>query len=292
MRHLRTVVFVSLFASIGAGCAAIAGLGDLEEVACDAGCDGGVADVTSGNDATGDSIAPDSPGLHDSSGDALGGDSSGDDASSPDTSADSSAPDGTDADADAMNSDEPDAFEGPDVDSGCGPLNSTSNCGACGVMCGGQHAASVACANFDSCNYTCSAGFANCDQTGRNTNGCECATPACCGAACETIHSNGLVPANDFYDCTALNTYNGTQANEACIAYVGQANAGDCLGFTCIDSSDASVGDMLCSTGAAFNCNCWGYSGMIMGEVQAGAGAGIAPNYNACNCPAAAIPWH
>ncbi len=290
MRKLKTVVFVSLFASIGAGCAAIAGLGDLEEVGCDAGCDGGVLpDVTSSDAPTsGDAIAADSPAFHDSAGDALGPDSTGDDASSPDTSADSSASDGMDADAstDAMSDDAADAATPPDsaVDSGCGSLDTTTNCGACGATCTETHATGDSC-NGTACAYTCGSNFQDCNAaTGHNTDGCECAGTGCCSGACQTPHMDGF--GESFYDC--FTTYSQNLAIDACRAHVGAAHASYCQsGFYCTNQSDASVGDMVCSSNSPTECDCWGYDGMIQGQTSVGSGAGM----NNCECPQGGAPW-
>ncbi len=293
VRHLRTVVFVSLFASIGAGCAAIAGLGDLEEANCDAGCDAGPGDGTTGQDVTsGDSIAPDSPGSHDSAGDVLA-DSTGDTAPSPDSGPDTS-PDGmdadasadADADADAMSADEPDAMEGPEAEAGgCGTTNTTTNCGACGATCTETHATADTC-NGTACTYTCSLNFQDCNAaTGHNTDGCECAGTACCnGSTCQTSHTDGF--GESFYDC--FTTFSQNLAIDACRAHVGAAHAAYCQsGFFCTNAADASVGDMVCSSNSPTECDCWGYDGMIQGQTSVGSGAGE----NNCDCPQGGAPW-
>jgi hypothetical protein len=291
VRHLRTVVFVSLFASIGAGCAAIAGLGDLEKVDCASDCDGG-DDVTSGDDtSTHDVVTSDSLGSHDSSGDTTA-DSNGDDGSSPDTGSDSTAADAMDADAgmdsnpaaDSMTNDEPDVIEAPDVDSGCGPTNTTTNCGACGATCTETHATADTCTGT-ACTYTCGSNFQDCNAaSGHNTDGCECAGTACCSGACQTSHNDGF--GDTFYDC--FTTFSQNLAIDACRAHVGAAHAAYCqTGFYCTNASDASVGDMVCSSNSPTECDCWGYDDMIQGQTSEGSGAG----QSNCLCPQGGATW-
>jgi hypothetical protein len=290
VRHLRTVVFVSLFASMGAGCAAIAGLGDLDEVSCDAGCDGGTGDGTAADVVTmGDSIAPDSPGLHDSPSDALGPDSTGDDASPSDSGADTSAPDGMDGSTDVDEAadapiDSPHDVETPDADGGCGATNTTTNCGACGATCTETHATGDSC-NGTACAYACSANFQDCNAaTGHNTDGCECAGTACCSGACQTSHTDGF--GESFYDC--FTTFSQNLAIDACRAHVGAAHASYCeSGFFCTNAADASVGDMVCSSNSPTECDCWGYDDMIQGQTSVGSGAGMSN----CLCPQGGAPW-
>jgi len=279
---------VSLFASIGAGCAAIAGLGDLEKVDCASDCDGGPDDVTSGDDgSTHDVVVSDSLGSHDSSTDATNADSAGGDTSTSDTGSDATAADAMDASvdadaiADSMTTDEPDVVEPPDAapDSGCGPIDTTTNCGACGATCTETHATADTC-NGTACSYTCGSGFQDCNAANEhNTDGCECAGTACCsGGTCQTAHSNGV--GETFYDCIASGVYDINQATEACFAFTG--NAQYCMPggyYTCTDMNDAGLGDMLCSDTSPTACDCWGFSGAIQGHVSHGAAM------MGCACP-------
>jgi hypothetical protein len=177
------------------------------------------------------------------------------------------------------------ASTAPDLD-GCETNTNTSatNCGMCGVTCGTLHATSSVCSG-GVCAPTCSAGYANCNTSGGNTTGCECHQPStmCCGTApgqtCENVHTNGpasLGYGQSWYDCTALNTYNATQATAACVAYKG---AGNCsTGWTCGGTGGKPLVtqpvacDNACTT-------CWSY-GTTAGNFPTTAGT-----VTACTCP-------
>jgi stigma-specific protein Stig1 len=157
--------------------------------------------------------------------------------------------------------------------SGCEtPTTTTQNCGGCGNVCGGTHVQTKACVGGIACSYTCQPGYVDCDQSGANTNGCECAGTGCCSGACQTAHSNGL--GQTFYDCTAAGTYNLTQANEARAAW------------TVAGTDTIAPG---CGTGAvarqAFDrCAVWVYSGGGAGHVY------LNTIDNTCLCPTASDP--
>lgn len=121
------------------------------------------------------------------------------DTSMPDTSTmDSSTPDAPMMmDVDAGPADDADVldagFDAP-KETGCGPTTTLTNCGQCGAACDTTTGTPTAC-TAGSCQYTCNAGLGDCNQNGRNTNGCE--TPLntatdCtgCGVGCDTTHSN------------------------------------------------------------------------------------------------------
>jgi hypothetical protein len=70
----------------------------------------------------------------------------------------------------------------------------TSNCGGCGNVCDTTHSQGATCMS-GSCKYTsCSTGYANCDTTAPDTNGCETHTDVdsancgACGRACSNTH--------------------------------------------------------------------------------------------------------
>jgi hypothetical protein len=89
-------------------------------------------------------------------------------------------------------------------------------------------------------------------------------------------HANGL--GQMFSDCTPLNTFNQTQAFEACAAFSGDAGA--CK----VDPGISCMGNVVCSTGAV--CGCWVYDGSHPGRYCS---AGTA----ACCCPGASGPmWN
>ena len=129
------------------------------------------------------------------------------------------------------------------------------------------------------CTYTCNAGTSNCNKgTPPDTDGCECATPGCCGTGCQTKHSNGV--GQSFYDCNPLSTWSSVTALEACQAYVASIGkpAADCTdGYTC---SETGATTWVCyGTADQSDCYgpCWGYEGSPAGEVQSAA--------SACGCP-------
>jgi hypothetical protein len=114
---------------------------------------------------------------------------------------------------------------------------------------------------------------------GDGGDGCACATPGCCAAGCQTVHSNG--EGQSFYDCAALDTYDQTQAMEACTAFTG--NSTQC---TLSSTFCSSTSDSVCSA-AALTCRCWQYSGPNPGTVQspflgcsAQCGASTDPKWN------------
>jgi hypothetical protein len=83
------------------------------------------------------------------------------------------------------------------VESGCGPTNTISNCGACGTACDTVHSTGAQC-NGVSCLYSgCAAGWGDCVTTGPpNTDGCETqlnTVTNCtgCGLSCDSVHSTG-----------------------------------------------------------------------------------------------------
>jgi hypothetical protein len=197
------------------------------------------------------------------------------------------APDGADAgslrvaDASDSGSTVADASDGSTVaesggDTGaCGPLTSVDNCGACGVQCN-MTTGTPSCTSA-TCTYACTAGHSDCNIAAPDTDGCECATPGCCGSACETNHANGV--GQSYFDCNAPGTYSEMAAFSACTAYalsVG-SNAANCVGpLTCRGSSVPTV----CFTDNSGSCAsyCWQYTG-----VYADGGPGTVWD---CACPA------
>jgi hypothetical protein len=145
--------------------------------------------------------------------------------------------------------------------------SSTASCGGCGNACNTNTGAARC--NGTTCAYTCNEGATDCNgATAPDLDGCECATPACCGAKCQTIHANGI--GEKFYDCTAAGTNNATEATEACETAAG---AGHCtqsskccdlsaLGL-CVGTTSSSVCGVVGSS-----CYCWQYSGNAPGTVQ------------------------
>jgi hypothetical protein len=155
----------------------------------------------------------------------------------------------------------------------CGPTSTVLHCSACGLACDTKTATSASCDGFE-CHYACKAGFRDCDSAAPNLDGCECATPACCGDRCQTTHSNGV--GGTFYDCTPAGTFNRDQAEAAC-------NASALLGLTgslsCSDKACGASNDSICLAGLT-DCTCWTYAGPNAGRVARGSGLG-------CQCPTA-----
>jgi Notch-like protein len=130
----------------------------------------------------------------------------------------------------------------------------------------------------DDCNGLVDDTCSNCmgitqDCDGMNGNGCECVGTGCCNTACQTQHSNGV--GQNFYDCQPLNTFDATQALQACAANTG--NAALCTDFGNVCDTDADAlntpdTSIVCSTGAA-DCTCWSYSGLAPGFAYNDAGA-------------------
>jgi hypothetical protein len=120
----------------------------------------------------------------------------------------------------------------------------------------------------------CNAGASDCNKnTAPDLDGCECATPACCGASCETTHNNGV--GQHYYDCNALSTFNLNQAKAACLAYVQTigGTAANCTdGWQCGGAGPV----LVCSqntAGTTCVSYCWGYNGALVGAVTG------------CSCP-------
>jgi hypothetical protein len=72
------------------------------------------------------------------------------------------------------------------------PVNTLSNCGACGVTCSRGNAAAT-CSSGTCSTASCNAGFANCDGT--DSNGCETSTQALancggCGVTCDLLNAS------------------------------------------------------------------------------------------------------
>jgi hypothetical protein len=242
-------------ALVASGCAAITGLDQYVKGSADASSDA-VADQTVGDVGT-----PDAP-TADSSNDSSPPDAAGD------TSTDAPVQDG--------GSDADDAGDG---DAGCGPVNTITNCSACGAQCDTSNASNTSCTGT-TCQYTCKTGFSNCDAAAPDLNGCECPTPVCCGAGCATTHACG-VNNLPYYDCVDAGTYNQTQAAKACTAYTNDQFA--CNAGTC--NNDA--GDpLICGAPDGGGCACWAYGGTGSGHVHLSGNA-------SCFCPSVNDPsWN
>jgi hypothetical protein len=169
---------------------------------------------------------------------------------------------------------------------GCETASSTSNCGACGQAC--DTSTGTPSCSGTSCIYACNPGRSDCNAvTAPDTDGCECATPNCCGSSCQTVHSNGV--GQSFYDCAPSGTYNATEQLAACAAFTGDATKCTNVSSLCLFVQPVGV----CSTGAS-QCYCWylpnppapDASGPPLGLVQSSTSS-------TCMCPSATGPtWN
>jgi hypothetical protein len=274
------VAFVAWFVVSAGGCAAITGLDSISEQDCAPNC----SDAQATKDVTVDVPSGDSTAAEASSGMDTGSvEATLDGPGTQDTSKPSEAST-KDAGMDAPVEAPADAPEGssPDApfDSGCGDLNTTTNCSACGdkcastmtiettSTCGGDTNGFAA-----TCSYTCASGHQDCNAANApNLDGCECmvagATQAqCClgTASCPITHNNGLNQASSrFFDCDTYAANPSQVADDACIAYVGAANAGQCGPYS---DSDASTVDSWCSGAFTGDCICWTFAGQYAGQV-------------------------
>jgi hypothetical protein len=151
----------------------------------------------------------------------------------------------------------------PDLNGCETPTTTTANCGGCGNVC--DKTSGTPTCNGTTCAYACNPGRSDCSQTPPDLNGCECATPGCCGSSCQYTHIDGL--GQDFYDCVAPGVYDLAQATEACTAFTG--NASQCAAISCKNGAGA-----VCSATSPTSCACWEYSGSATGHVHSSGSAG------------------
>jgi len=282
VRAVPRVAFVAWFVVSAGGCAAITGLDSISEQDCAPNCN----DAQAGKDVTVDVPGIDSTGPETSSGLDTGSAEAANDAtqdtSKPVDASEASTEAGADAPADSPVAPEGSSPDAP-FDSGCGDLNTTTNCSACGDHCAavGAVQTSASCPGdtngFGStCAYTCATGYLDCNgaTSPPNLDGCECHVPGatqsqCCatsGGDCPVQHKNGLGQATSlFYDCVPAGTMNSQLADDACIAYVGAANAAQCQPYS--DVIDAAAPDSWCSGAFTGDCICWTFSGQYVGTV-------------------------
>jgi hypothetical protein len=273
------------------GCATVSGLDQIRESPCAPDCGASVSDDSSiGPEGSADtSLTVDSWQAGDSTGDDGAEDAGGPDATFDTTSPadapadETSAADASDAPSDGGDAASDSADGSPDAtnDGGCGPTNTTSNCGACGTSCAAAPSSAVATATCtgNSCTYTCQGGHLDCNASvAPNADGCECATPGtisatCCPSnACPTQHVTGFPTGQTgldqtFYDCST--TVAEQVAMDACNQYSGPnpvTNKSNCqtntqFGVTCTNG-DMVVCNFLSGTQ---DCVCWAYQGPATG---------------------------
>jgi hypothetical protein len=140
--------------------------------------------------------------------------------------------------------------------------------------------------NGATCTYAgCLAGHANCNTAAPDTNGCECATPGCCGNSCEDTHHNGV--GQFFYDCISPGTIDQAQAQKACTAFT--SSSAQCNVTACDDAGSTA----MCSTATKTTCICWAFAGGGGGHVAQGMPAVTDGGNELCQCPTAGSPtWN
>jgi hypothetical protein len=301
----RTAVVVWSLFSV-AGCSAIAGLDAINEDDCAPNCgtDASVIDSSTGGDGPvqTDSAKPDTATPEGDSSNPMPDSSTSDDSGMTGTDTGSGGMDSSVLDTGTVVDAPP--YDDAPFDSGCGNLNTTTNCAACGDTCNPVNATSATCCQNstcpgssngagNSCQYTCGPGYLDCNGPAGtdppNTDGCECHAPGatasqCCAGACPVSHVTGLVgqtyyPKSDtFYDCIPSGTYNIQLALDACGAYVtargGGTEAANCAEF---GPTDGGPPDSVCAitslncgsncTGFDNDCICWTISGTYEGQV-------------------------
>ena len=174
----------------------------------------------------------------------------------------------------------------PDTD-GCEThVAATATCSSCGTSCDTIHSNGGTCdadAGSPTCKYTsCAAGFADCNNTPPDTNGCETqiTTPANCGGcgrSCDTKTSVGAGCAasnctytgcaNGFADCdTTPPDTNGCESSLSSTATCGACKNAACNTRTGAASCNGTTCSYKCNAGL-IDCN-----------------AAIAPDTDGCEC--------
>jgi hypothetical protein len=312
------LALVSWLAATASGCAAVTGLdgiseedcaplcGDAEDVGVDGPADGaGAADtlrsedtskaadrsgeVSMAEEAASDGAAPPPAGDASVTGTReAGSDAPGDapfEASPADAPFEASP---ADAPFEASPADAP-------FDSGCGPLNTVTNCSACTDTCASARTVetSSTCSGDSTglgatCSYTCASGYQDCNAAGvPDLDGCECHVPGatqaqCCvgTGTCPVAHDNGLNQASSaFFDCEGAGQLSLALATDACAAFTG--DPGQCSEEICESPDGSADGDLVvCSAGSATDCVCWTYQGTNAGYLR---DAQMPPG-NGCYC--------
>jgi hypothetical protein len=268
-----------------AGCAAVSGLESIQESPCPFGCDGSTGDDVSLDSTVSsqDSSNADTGSAADGASDVRDMDNVAHlpDSGRSDATEDAPATDGAPADARgdardgavASDAGHDGATADARVDSGCGPLNTLTNCGACGAACPTNTAGvGMAMCTGTTCQYTCNTGYLDCNASvAPDIDGCECAwsgpiTATCCaGNACPTAHVTGFATGpsgtgQTFYDCET--TVDEQLAMDACIAYSGDTSY--CVTGICGAATTATV---VCNRFAPLSQDsvCWSYAGTSSG---------------------------
>ena len=167
-------------------------------------------------------------------------------------------------------------------------ITSITSCGACGNVCDGEHSLGAACVATDGgapkCTYTgCLAGWADCDTSGIDTDGCETSVATAtncgsCGNACDSKNSQGASCA-DGKTCSYTGCNSGyadcntTEPDtDGCETKVASATCNAC-GQSC-DTTHSSGAS--CDTSSGATCK---YTGCVMGYADCNT---TPPNTNGC----------
>jgi hypothetical protein len=184
------------------------------------------------------------------------------------------------------------ATEGRAFDSGCGPLDTTMNCSACGKTCAAVSSSvtMVSCPGQpngagSTCQYMCATGYLDCNAATDppDLDGCECkvtatATPSdCCSGGCPVLHKdNGF--GKSYYECSSSPQQ---VALAACASFT--SNRAQCSSAPCTWDDGGLTGDsVVCSFGSTTDCVCWDYAGPDANFVHDSGSSGT------CVCPDAA----
>jgi hypothetical protein len=147
---------------------------------------------------------------------------------------------------------------------GCeSPLDSTSNCGGCGITCDTVHSMGAACAGAVCTYAACQSGYVDCVNIGSNADGCE--------TLANPPHMNGLGQMYDF-PCAPLGTpgvaptYSFEMAQAAAAAWMMDGTLGTlfCTNDQCVTDTSGGM------------CAVWCYTKTLAGYVRAN---------TTCQCP-------
>jgi hypothetical protein len=283
VRAISRLALVGWLVVTAGGCAGVSGLDGLSEKDCAPSC----SDAQDIEDGTVEALA-DAPGNQDRGPADSPGEAAAAEDGSRDAGADQASGDSGGANAESGSPARGDASsDGPSpeasFDSGCGPLNTPTNCSACTDICAAVPTAetSSSCSGDTtgvgaSCSYTCASGYEDCNAASvPNLDGCECHVPGatqaqcCLGAGtCPVPHDNGLNQTGSrFFDCEATGQLTLALATDACAAFTGDPT--QCTPEVCEAPDGSADGDrVVCSAGSGSDCVCWTYQGANAGYLH------------------------
>jgi hypothetical protein len=281
---MSRLAWVGWLVLTAAGCAAVSGLDGVSEKDCAPSCSD-AQDIKDGTvEALADAPANRHDGAADSPEEARAAEDASRDAGTDEGSGDSGRANAGEAGSPAggdASSDGPSAEAS--FDSGCGPLNTPTNCSACTDTCASVPTVETSsrCSGDTagvgaSCSYTCASGYQDCNAASvPNLDGCECHVPGatqaqcCLGAGtCPVPHDNGLnQTGSKFFDCEAAGQFTLALATDACVAFTGDPT--QCTPEVCEFPDGSADGDLVvCSAGSGSDCVCWTYQGTNSGYLH------------------------